>query len=58
MARKPTIKMTRQEQDELWRGYRLATAFRLAKPIEIDGITFDLSCEVDPKLWRPIAPLE
>jgi hypothetical protein len=57
MARKPKIKMTRQEQDELWRGYQLATAFRMGKPIEIDGITFDLSCEVDPKVWRPIAPL-
>lgn len=57
MARKPKIKMTRQEQDELWRGYQLATAFRVGKPIEIDGITFDLSCEVDPKVWRPIAPL-
>ena len=56
MARKKTA-MTPDQEADVWRRYRLSVAFASAEPIEIDGVTFDLSCELDRTQWQPIAPL-
>jgi hypothetical protein len=57
MARKKKSPFTKAEQDDIWRRYRLITAYDAGEPVEIDGVTFDLRCELDTKLWRPVAPL-
>ena len=49
--------MTKAEADEFLRGYYLAGAFGSAEPVIIDGVTLDLSCELDANVWRPSTPL-
>lgn len=57
MARKKKNPFTKAEQDDIWRSYRLATAYGATEPVEIDGITFDLRCDLDTTVWRPVASL-
>lgn len=45
------------EEDDILRRLRLLRAFGADEPVVIDGVTFDLSCDLDTRLWRPIAPL-
>jgi hypothetical protein len=57
VAKKKRTTITREQQDDLLRRYRLSLAFGASEPVVIDGVSIDLSCELDSKLWRPIAPL-
>lgn len=49
--------MSEAEMAERVRGYYLSTAFGADQPVVVDGVTFDYRCELDTKLWRPLAPL-
>lgn len=45
------------EEVEFLRRYALAGAFSAPGPVEIDGVTFDFTCDLDKTLWRPDCPL-
>lgn len=57
MARKTKSGFTKAEEDAFLRSYRLAGVYEEACPVVVDGVTIDLTCDLDRKLWRPVSPL-
>lgn len=57
MARKRARPLTKTQEDDFVRGYRLSEAFGAGRVVTIDGVTLDLRCELDTDLWRPGASL-
>ena len=47
-------RFTKAQADALLRSYRLGEAFGTNQVIEVEGVTFDLSCDIDPDLWKPV----
>jgi hypothetical protein len=43
------------EQAAFWRGYQLLEAFRAPGAVEIDGVTFDFTWDLDKSVWKPVA---
>jgi len=56
-AEKPPKLSQAQEEVEFLRRYALAGAFSARGPVEIDGVTFDFTYDLDKTLWRPDCPL-
>lgn len=51
------VGMTKAQTDDFLRGFRLMDAFGAAEPIVIGGVTFDLACDIDGSLWRPVTTI-
>jgi len=49
--------MSEEEKARFIRADRLLRAWSDVKPTTVDGVYFDLRCDVDKALWRPLASL-
>jgi len=46
-----------EEEAHFLRADRLLRAWETSEYVTVDGVHFDLKCEVDKNLWRPLAPI-
>ncbi len=49
--------LSETETSDILRRYELITAYGAPEPVVVDGVVFDLRCELDTEVWRPVSPL-
>lgn len=57
MAKKQHTGLSPEEETDFVRRYRLVSAWGADDPVEVDGVSIDLRCDLDAQEWRPVAGL-
>lgn len=45
---------SKAQEDAFVRSVLIADAYSKRKPIEVEGVTIDLACDLDPDVWMPV----
>lgn len=53
-ASDPTPELNEEEKARLFRAVKIWDAWRTSTPMVVEGVRFDLSCDVDKDVWHPL----